>query len=110
VYDARINHVFGTSRVGDQRRERLGDDVADTNRCREVEDEISVTNETAHHCFVEDCVVHELDVFLSCGKVRDVPSREVVEHRDTMTQADQTVDEVRTDVSRTSGHQRAHVV
>jgi len=66
VFDARIDHVLGTSRVGDQRRERLGDDVADTNRCREVEDEICVTDETAHHCFIEDRVVHELDM-VACG-------------------------------------------
>lgn len=75
-----------------------------------MEDEICLADETAHHCFIEDRVVHELDVVASRGKVRNVPSREVVEHRDSITQADQSVNEVRADVSRTSGHQRAHAV
>ncbi len=105
---ARTKDVFGSGRVGDDRLQWVGHDVADTDCCRQVVDEVCPANLGFDEVRVQDVTLDEGDLACYRGEVGEVSRRQVVEDGDPMTIVDECGNEMGANESCSTSDEDVH--
>ena len=104
MFDTGSDHILGTFGVDHERTQGLFDDVANANRGGQMKHDVGISHQCVCDIGIQDGCFNELNVATHRGEVGQVARRQVVDHRHFMAEVNETVNEMRADVSGPAGY------
>ena len=104
----RTKYMLGPRRVGDDRLERVGHDVANPDRSSQVIHEVCSTNLGFDEVGVQDVALNERDCLGDRCEIGEVPRRQVVKNSHSMAGGNERCDKMGTNESCPTGDENVH--